>query len=209
MCVYLWLDAESASSNFSSLFWACLFSGMCTTYWNIAKEQKLLFIFSKMTVWAYRRDMGFLWIISCSFLVWFFFSYLLRVFQWPSQNRELFGLCKNPCKGTRPFLYPARCVGCCDLNIDFKEHKNINKYYTCVTDNNQTISDEASGDLEGSYLKTLTAYKHKVVVLITKQRNISPVLMLHINLRGSMNGQVRMGIGCMHQALINECKAKT
>lgn len=139
----------------------------------------------------------------------FFFSYLLRVFQWPSQNRELFGLCKNPCKGTRPFLYPARCVGCCDLNIDFKEHKNINKYYTCVTDNNQTISDEASGDLEGSYLKTLTAYKHKVVVLITKQRNISPVLMLHINLRGSMNGQVRMGIGCMHQALINECKAKT
>lgn len=137
-----------------------------------------------------------------------FFSYLLHVFQWPSQNRELFGLCKNPCTGTRPFPYPAGCVACCDLNIDFKEHKNINKYYTCVRDNNRTISDEASGDLEGSYLKTLTAYKHKVVVLITKQRNISPVLMPHINLRGSMNGQVRMGIGCMHQALINECKAK-
>ena len=174
------LDAESASSNFSSLFWACLFSGMCITYWNIAKEQNLLFIFSKTTVWAYRGDMGFLWIISCSFLVCFFL--LVPCFSMTFiKQRELFGLCKNPHRGTRLFVYPARCVGCCDLNIDCKEHKNVNKHCTCVRDNNRTISDVVSGDLEGSYLNTLTAYKHKVVVLITKEtsaQSLCPILTL-------------------------------
>lgn len=169
VCVFVTSDAESASSNFSSLFWACLFSGVCVTYWNIAKQLNLLFIFSKKTVWAYRGDVGFLWIISCSFLVFL----LLLIFKWPSQNRELFGLCNNPCTGTRPFLYPARCAGWCNLNVDFKEQKNVNKYCTCVRGNNWTILDEASGNLEGSYLKACNVYKHKMLWFLLPSKETS------------------------------------
>lgn len=107
-------------------------------------------------------------VVSLWFCVVVFFSYLLPVFQRPSQKKELFGLCKNPHTGTRPFHYPVRCVGCCFLDTDCKEHKNIDKYCTCIKAKNVTISDEASGDFERNCLKILIAYIHEVVILISK-----------------------------------------
>lgn len=202
VCVFVTLDAESASSNFSSLFGACLFPGMCITYWNTAKEQKLLFIFSKTTVWAYRGDVGFLWIISCSFFVFFFFTRSLFLNDLHKTENSL-GCVKSHTQEA-------------DLSLNLLDVLAVVIWiYIAKTTKifiNTTLvwgltAETFQMKLQGIWkaiISRLTVYKHKVVVLIMKERNISPVLMPHINLRGSMNGQDRTGIGCMTEALTNE-----
>lgn len=113
----------------------------------------------------------------------FYFSYSLLIFKWPSQNRELFGLYNNWCTGTRPFLYPAGCARWCDFEHRLQRTKNVNKYCTCVRGNNWTILDEASGNLEGSYLKTCNVYKHKMLwFLLSSKETSAPSLCLLLTL---------------------------